>query len=222
MRGITFAILRRDLRLFVCRGSEGVAALFFFVMTAALFALALGGSPELLGKSASAVLWMAVLLSSLLSVESVYQRDIEDGTFDLLLVRQNPYAVIAAKILSHWLSAGAPLVLAALLMSLLLSLPAAVLPAVAVSLLCGTLYASLLGALGAALTAGSRRPGVLLGILLLPLFVPMLLLGVALIDAALAGLPWRGFFLLQAALLVAALPLSVFAAGAILNMHLRS
>lgn len=222
MTRVLCSIVCRDLRLIAGRGSEAVAGVFFFAVTASLFALAFGGAPDLLQKAAPGIIWVTVLLSALLSIESVYHRDLDDGTLDLLFMTESPYAVTAAKVFSHWLLSGLPLVVAASVVASMLFVPSDMLCALLASLALGTLYASLLGVLGAALTAGSRRPGLLLGLLVLPLFVPMLLLGIAVSDAALAGLSVRPYLLLQLALVIAAAPLSVLGAGAFFNMHLKA
>lgn len=217
------AILKRDIRLVLQRGSEGLAALFFFVLVASLFPFALGAENELLQKAAPGILWVAALLALLLSLEAVWHRDADDGTLDLLLLLPVPvWAVVTAKIISHWLLAGLPVVLAATLLGPMLYLPVGTLGVILPSLLLGTLYMSLLGAFGAALTLGSRRPGVLLAILVLPLYIPMLILGLGSAEAALAGLPVQAYLLLQLALVLAALPLLPFASARFLDMNLRS
>lgn len=217
------AIIARDLRLFAARGTEAAATVFFFVIVASLFPFAFAHEPGLLQKSAAGIVWVAALLAALLSLESVYARDQEDGTFDLLLMSPvSPAGVACSKMVSHWLLSGAPLVLASLVMSLMLGIPGAKACVIALSLALGTVYMSLLGGVGAALTLGARRPGLLLAVLVLPLFIPMLILGVMAAEAALADMPLKAYLLLQAALAVAALPAAPAAAGAFLNMHLRS
>lgn len=222
MRGPVCAIVCRDVRLSVARGSEAVGGIFFFVITGSMFAIALGGDTALLQKSAAAVIWMSALLAALLSLENIFHRDLDDGTFDQLFLSVSPATVMFAKATAHWIVAGLPLVLAALIVGPMLFLPTQVLCAMTASLLLGTGYASLLGALGAGLTAGSRRPGLLLGILILPLYVPMLLLGISVVDAAASSLPVKPYLLLQLALVIAAAPLAILGAGALFNMHLKS
>jgi heme exporter protein B len=223
MTGPLFAIVARDLRLTLGRGSEGLVTVFFFVLVVSVFALALGGESALVVRAAAGIIWTAAVLSALLTLESVYHRDYADGTLDLLLLSSlSPWQIVAAKMLSHWLLGGALLLPAALIAAPLLFIPAAALPVLLLSLLLGTLYLSLLGGLGAALTLGSRRPGVLLVVIVLPLYTPMLLLGGMAAAGALADMPARPYLLLQAALLLAALPLAPAAAAAALTTNMRS
>jgi heme exporter protein B len=217
------ALISRDLRLSFARGSEGLAALFFFFAVAMLFPFALGAEPETLRKAAPGILWIAALLAALLSLEAVWHRDFEDGTFDLLYVSgAEPVRLCLAKTLAHWLLTGPGLIAAALLMSRMLYMPAETLCTLLSSLFFGTLYMSLLGGLGAALTFGARRPGLLLALLVLPLFVPMLILGVMAGAAALAGEPARPYLLLQLALVIAALPLAPLGAARLIEMQVRT
>lgn len=223
MTGPLFAIVARDLRLTLGRGSEGLVTVFFFVLVVSVFALALGGEAALVARAAAGMIWTAAVLSALLTLESVYHRDYADGTLDLLLMSPvPPWQIVVAKMLSHWLLGGVLLLPAALVAAPLLFITAAALPVLLLSLLLGTLYLSLLGGLGAALTLGSRRPGVLLVVIVLPLYTPMLLLGGMAAAAALAEIPARSYLLLQAALLLAALPLAPVAAAASLTTNMRS
>lgn len=216
-------ILRRDVRLSFARGSEGFAALFFFIVTACLFPFAFGAGAETLQKAAPGILWISGLLSALLSLEAVYHRDFDDGTFDLLMLSPaTPFTVALAKILSHWIVTGLPLVAASVPLSFMLSLPSSALPVLLLSLLTGTFYMSLLGGMGAALTLGSRRPGLLLAVLVLPLYIPMLILGLMAAEAALAGLPAQAYLLLQLSLTLAALPLALFVSSFCLKAGARS
>ncbi len=216
------AIVSRDFRL-AARGSEAVATLFFFFAVASLFPFALAQEPGLLQKSAAAIIWVCALLAGLLSLETVFLRDAEDGTLDLLLMSPVSAVRIAfAKMLSHWLLSGAPLVAASFIVAIMLGVPPEKTGILALSLALGTIYMSLLGGMGAALTLGSRRSGLLLAVLVLPLFIPMLILGVTGAAAALADLPARAYLLLQLALAVAAMPVAPWLAALFFNMHLRS
>jgi heme exporter protein B len=217
------AMISRDLRLFAARGSEAAVALVFFAVVASLFPFALAQEPGLLRKSAAGIVWVAALLASLLSLDQLYLRDAEDGTLDLLLMSGvTPFRLAAAKMASHWLLAGAPLAGASFIVSIMLDVPPAVTAPIALSLALGTLYLSLLGGAGAALVLGSRRSGLLLAVLVLPLFVPMLILGVMAGSAALADAPYQAYVLLQLALVVVALPVAPALAGLFFNLHLRS
>lgn len=215
-------LIRRDIRL-ILGGSEGLSAILFFTVVTALFAFVLGSTPDLLRAAAPAVIWVAALLAALLALEAVYHRDYDDGTFDLLFMSPLSHTgIVAAKMAAHWIVTGLPIVVTGFVVAHMLFLPVEILPALLASLALGTIYLSLLGGLAAVLTLGSRRPGLLLALLILPLFVPMLTLGVLAAEAALAGLPVRAYLLLQLALVVAALPVAPWAAGAFLNMNLRS
>lgn len=217
------ALVARDMRLTLGRGSEGLVTLFFFLMVVMVFALALGGDAALIGRAAAGIIWTAAVLSALLTLESVYHRDYADGTLDLLLLSPLPaWQIVAAKMLSHWILGGLLLLPAALVAAPMLFVPFAALPVLLLSLLMGTLYLSLLGGLGAALTLGSRRPGLLLVVIVLPLYTPMLLLGGMATSAAMMAMPVKAYLLLQAALLLLALPLAPAAAAASLTTNMRS
>lgn len=216
-------LIKRDVRLSALRGGGVAASLFFFVMVASLFPLALGADRELLQGSGAAVIWICALLASLLSLEQVYHRDFDDGSMDLMMLAPvSPFVLSCAKIAAHWLCAGLPLFIAAGFVAQMFNVDAAFLPLLLLSLFTGTVYMSLLGGFGAFLTLGSRRPGVLLALVVLPLYIPMLLLGMMAAEAALAGTPPKAYLLLQIALVIAALPLALLASSALLKMHLRS
>lgn len=213
------ALLRRDFRLCLGHGAEGLTALFFFVVTASLFPFALGGDPVVLQHAGPGIIWVSAVLASLLSLETLYHRDDEDGTFDLLLLSPvSPLGIILTKMLTHWIVSGLTLVVMSVAVAQLLFIPAKTLAILLPSLLVGTLYMSLLGGMGAVLTFGARRPGLLLTLLVLPLYIPMLILGVMANDAVYA----KPFLLLQLALVIAALPLTSWAAAAFLRMNWRS
>lgn len=221
------ALIKRDLRLSFTRGSEGMTALLFFIVTASLFPFALGGEQIMLQRAAPAIIWVSALLASLLSLEMLYHRDAEDGTLDLILMSSaSPLGVVLAKMLAHWIISGLPLVLASALVSQMLLMPLERLAVLLPSLLLGTLYMSLLGGMGAVLTFGARRPGPLLALLILPLYIPMLILGVMATDAACfacrGSMVAKPYLLLQLSLVIAALPLTSGAAAAFLRMHVRS
>lgn len=216
-------LIKRDLRLSFIRGSEGLTTPFFFVMTICLFPFALGGEQALLQKAAPGIIWVSAVLASLLTLEGLYHRDAEDGTFDLLMLSSVPVPLIAAaKIMTHWLIAGVTLCLVTLPVSQMFFIPAKTLLFFIPSLLLGTLYMSLLGGMGAVLTFGTRRPGLLLALLVLPLYIPMLILGMMGAEAALADLPSKAYLLLQLSLVIAALPFTIWVMAASLRLHMRS
>ncbi len=216
------AIILRDLKIFAARGSDAVATLFFFIVTVSLFPFAMNGG-TLLQQAAPGILWVGAVLAGLLALENTHLRDYEDGTLDLLLMSEVPaWQLGFAKMLSHWLLSGFVLMLASVPAAIMLGLPPEKTGLIALSLGLGTLYMSLLGGVGAALTMGSRRSGLLLAVLVLPLFIPMLILGVMATEAALADLPAQAYVLLQLALVIAALPVAPAVAAGFFNMHLRS
>ncbi|MBI1943888.1 MAG: heme exporter protein CcmB [Betaproteobacteria bacterium] len=203
-----FALLvRRDLRLALRRRGDIVNVLVFFVIVASLFALGVGPEPNQLRAMAAGVVWVAALLAAMLSLPRLFAADLADGTLEQLLVSPQPVlVVVAAKIAAHWLLTGLPLALVAPLIGLQYHLPANALGLLLVSLLIGTPVLSLLGAAGAALVLGARGAGVLLGLLLLPLYVPVLVFGAGAVTAALAGIdPGAHLSLLGAFLAVSSL-----------------
>ena len=215
-------LLLRDLRLSLRHGSDTLAALLFFLLAVALFPLAIGPGPEMLGRLAPGIVWVCALLAALLPLDRLFGADHEDGSLDLLLLCGLPAAAVAAaKACAHWLVTGLPLLLAAGPLAIMLHLPAPVLPVLLAGLLPGTAVLSLLGTTGAAMVLGARRGGVLLPLLVLPLATPVLILGVAAADAVSGGLSARPHLLLLAALLAVALPSCPLAAGAALRGAVR-
>jgi heme exporter protein B len=208
----------RDLRLALRQRSDAATVVLFFVLIAALFPLAIGPAPEVLLRIAPGVIWVTALLAVLLSLERLFLADYEDGTLELLALSPAPLSVmVLAKCLAHWLTTGLPVILAAPVIALLYGLDGEVFMPLVVAMLLGTPTLSLVGAIGAALTLGARRGGVLVPLLVLPLYVPILIFGVLAVDAALAGLPARPHLLLLGAMLLAALPLAPLAAAAALR-----
>jgi heme exporter protein B len=209
------AVLGRELRLSLRHGADTLAALLFFLLTAALFPLAIGPAPETLGRIAPGIVWVCALLAALLPLDRLFGADFDDGSLDQLLLSGLPAAAVAlAKAIAHWLVTGLPLLVAAAPLAVMLRLPAAAIPALLLGLLPGTILLSLLGATGAAIVLGARRGGVLLPLLVLPLATPVLVFGVAAADGAAGGLSPRPHLLLLGAMLAGALPLCPLAAGA--------
>ena len=212
------AVLSRELRLSLRHGADTFAVLLFFLLTATLFPLAIGPSPEILGRLAPGIVWVCALLAALLPLDRLFGADLEDGSLDQLLLSGLPSPFIAgAKALAHWLTTGLPLLVAAAPLAAMLRMPEEAIPVLLLGLLPGTLLLSLLGAMGAAIVLGARRGGVLLPLLVLPLAMPVLIFGVAAADAAAEGMTPRPHLLLLAAMLAAALPLCPLAAGAALR-----
>lgn len=215
-------LIGRDLRLALRQGSDATIAVMFFVLCVVLFPFGVGPEPNILARIAAGVIWVAALLSSLLSLERLFLNDYEDGSLELLSLTTVPMEVVVlAKTLAHWLVTGVPLLIAAPLLAVLLNMDAAGFGILELTLLIGTPILSLIGSIGAALTLGARRGGVLLSLLILPLYIPVLIFGAGAIDAALNGLPPRPHLLLLASLLAGALPLAPWAGAAALRQALE-
>jgi heme exporter protein B len=212
----------RDLRLALRQGGDAAMVIAFFVLTVVLFPFGVGPEPELLQRIAAGIVWVTALLAALLSLERLFQADYEDGSLEALALLPLPLeAQVLAKCLAHWLVTGLPLIIVAPLLALLLHLDSAGYPALIAGMILGTPILSLVGAIGAALSLGARRGGVLLSLLVLPLYIPILIFGVAAIEAEIAGFGARPHLLLLAALLVLAVGLVPFAAAAALRLALE-
>ena len=216
------ALARRDLRLALRQGSEVVLVIVFFVLAAVLYPFAVGPEPELLGRIAAGVVWVTALLAALLSLERLFLADYQDGTLDLLALAPQPlWATVLAKVAAHWLTTGVPLIAAAPVVAVMLGAPAVSIPPLIAALALGTPSLSLIGAIGAALALGARRGGVLIPLLVLPLYIPVLIFGAAAVEAAASGADIYPPLAILGALLLAALPLAPFAAAAGLRNALR-
>ncbi|MCC6467792.1 MAG: heme exporter protein CcmB [Alphaproteobacteria bacterium] len=212
------ALVARDLRLALRQGADAAMAVLFFVLAVALFPFGVGPEANVLARIAPGVLWVMALLAALLSLDRMFLQDHEDGSLELIVLSPVPLAlVVLAKALAHWLLAGLPLVVAAPLLAVLLQLPAEGFSTLIGAMLLGTPVLSLVGAVGAALTLGARRGGVLIALLVLPLYVPALIFGAAAVEASLSGASVRPHLLLLGALLAAALPLCPLAGAAALR-----
>jgi heme exporter protein B len=212
----------RDLRLALRQGGDAAMVIAFFVLTVVLSPFGVGPEPELLQRIAAGIVWVTALLAALLSLERLFQADYEDGSLEALALLPLPLeAQVLAKCLAHWLVTGLPLIIVAPLLALLLHLDSAGYPALIAGMILGTPILSLVGAIGAALSLGARRGGVLLSLLVLPLYIPILIFGVAAIEAEIAGFGARPHLLLLAALLVLAVGLVPFAAAAALRLALE-
>ncbi|CAO3417427.1 heme exporter protein CcmB [Azospirillum endophyticum] len=211
-------LVARDLRLALRQGSDATIAVMFFVLCVVLFPFGVGPEPNILARIAAGVIWVAAMLASLLSLERLFQTDYEDGSLELLSLSSLPLeAAVLAKTLAHWLVTGVPLIVAAPLLAVLLNMDAEGFGVLVLTLTLGTPILSLIGAIGAALTLGARRGGVLLSLLILPLYIPVLIFGAGAIDAAINGLTPRPHLLLLAGILAAALPLAPWAGAAALR-----
>lgn len=216
------ALLARELRLALRAGGGAGLGLAFFLIVVLLAPFGVGDDGATLARIAPGMLWIAALLACLLSLDRLFQADAEDGALDILALSPAPLETVAAlKALAHWLTTGLPLVLAAPLLAVTLSLPGPAYPWLVASLAVGTPGLSFLGAIGAAVTVGLRRGGLLLSVLVLPLYVPTLIFGArAVAEAADGGRPWPAFLLL-AGLSLGIVALAPFAAAAALRVNLR-
>jgi heme exporter protein B len=211
----------RDLRLVWRRRGDALQPLMFALMVVALFPLALGAEPGKLAKIAPGVLWVAVLLSGLLTLDNLFRSDLEDGSLEQLLLSRAPLAwLIAVRVGVHWTVTSLPLLVATPLLAELLALPHDLLGPLLASLALGTPLLSLIGAVVAALTVGIRRSGMLLAVLALPMYVPVLVFGAGAVAAASQGLPWLGAIYLLGAGLALALVLAPLAAATALRIAL--
>ncbi len=214
-------VLRRELRIALRRKGDALNVLVFFVVVASLFPLGVGPEPNQLRAMAAGVAWIAALLAALLSLARLFAADYADGTLEQMLVAPQPLAaVVLAKICAHWLLTGLPLALVAPLIGLQYGLPADALCVLLVSLLVGTPVLSLLGAAGAALTLGVRGGGALLGLLVLPLFVPVLVFGAGAVTASLIGINPAAHLSLLGAFLAVSLLVGPWASCAALRVAL--
>lgn len=217
------ALLARDLKLAWREGGAIGVALGFYLVVIAITPLGLGPDLNLLARIAPGMLWVALLLAALLSAGRLFENDYEDGSLDVLTTGALPLAAVAAvKCLAHWLTTGVPLALLAPVLGLLLNLPLEAMPWLVLSMLAGTPAVSFVAGIGASLTLGLRRSGLLLALLVLPLYVPVLIFGAAAASAAITGpaSPWPPFLML-CALSLAAIVLAPIAAAAALRTALR-
>jgi len=216
------ALLLRDLRLaFRAGGGFGLGLAFFLIVTT-LVPFSVGPTAELLGSIAPGVLWLGALLACLLSLDRLLALDYEDGTLDLLLTAPLPLeAAVSVKALAHWLTTGLPLVLAAPLLGVLLNLPPSGYGWLVVSLALGTPALSVIGTFGAALTVGIKRGGLLLSLLVLPLYVPTLIFGAEAARRGAMGLDPSTPLVMLAGITLGTIALMPFASAAVLRMGLR-
>jgi heme exporter protein B len=216
------ALVGRDLRLALRQGSDAALVVAFFVLAVVLFPFGVGPEPQLLARIAAGVVWVTALLAALLSLDRLFQNDYEDGSLEALALAPLPLeAMVLAKCLAHWLTTGLPLAVVAPALAALLQLDGPGYFPLVVTMAFGTPSLSLVGAVGAALSLGARRAGVLLSLLVLPLYIPVLIFGVAAVDQGVVGNTILPHLLILAAFLVAALPLAPWAAAAALRPALE-
>lgn len=216
------ALLQRDLRLALRAGGGFGLGLGFFLILAVLVPLGVGPDMTVLARIAPGILWVGALLACLLSLDRMFALDREDGALDLIATAPIPLeAVVAVKALAHWLTTGLPLVLAAPILGVLLNLPGAAYGWLVLSLLLGTPALSLIGAFGAALTVGLKRGGLLLSLLVLPLYMPTLIFGTQVVIRGADGLGAATPLALLAGVTAGSAALLPFAAAWALRVNLR-
>lgn len=217
--GVMVALVRRDVLIALRRRAEMANPLLFFLMVCTLFPLGIGPEPTRLAALAPGVIWVVALLACLLASDGLFRTDYDDGSLEqMLLSPASTYLLALAKSLAHWLITGLPLVLMSPLLAVLLQLPSQAILTLSISLLLGTAILSLVGAIGAALTVGLRRGGLLIALIVLPLYVPVLIFGAGAVQAAVEGFSNSGQLAVLGALLALALPLAPFAVAAALRV----
>ena len=212
MIGGFVTIVKRDLKLAFRQGMDSVMVVMFFVIAVVLFPFGVGPEPNILARIAAGVIWVAALLASMLSLERLFQIDYEDGSLELLSLSPIPMEImVLAKVTAHWMTTALPLIAATPILAIFMQLNEGGFWILLLALFLGTPSLSLIGAVGAALILGSRRGGVLLSLLILPLYIPILIFGVSAVDGAIADLTYRPQLLILAGMAVAALAMCPFA-----------
>ncbi len=216
-----YTLLKRDLTLAYRHRAELANPLLFFVIVISLFPLGISPEAKILTIIAPGIIWVAALLAAMLSLDSLFRSDFEDGTLEqLALTSHSLPLLVLAKVLAHWLLTGLPLLLLAPLLGVLLFLPQSAMLTLLITLALGTPILSLIGAIGVALTVGLRRGGVLLSLLVLPLYIPVLIFAANAVNVAADGLPVTGQLYFLGALLSLSLTLSPLATAAALRISL--
>jgi len=215
-------VLRRDLVLALRRRSDVLSTLFFFIIVISLFPLGVGPEMSLLRAMGPGVVWVAALLASMLSLGRLFSNDYRDGTLEQMLLTPQPLPLLVfGKVIAHWLVSGVPLVLIAPLLGMQFGLPADALLVLVGSLLLGTPVLSMIGAVGAALTLGLRGGGVLVSLLVLPLYIPVLIFGAGAVEAHISGLGAQAHLSLLGAFLVLSLLFAPWATAAALRISME-
>jgi len=219
---VIVATVRRELLLAFRSPGDVINPLMFFIIAVTLFPLGGGTDSAFLSGIASGVIWVTTLLAIMFSMESLFRADYEDGSLEQLLMSPQPlYFLLLAKVLSHWLIACLPILILAPVFAVMLAMPAAGILPLILGLLAGTPILCLLGAIGMALTVGLSRSGLLLAVLILPLYIPVLVFGTGMVSAALDSLPYTGLLALMGAMLVLAVCLSPLAIAAALRISVN-
>ena len=215
-------IFKRDLLIAFRRRSEIVHPLIFFVMVISLFPLAIGDDKVLLQKIAPAIIWVTALLATMLSLDNLFRSDFEDGSLEQMTLLKTPLSMlVTAKIMAHWVITGLPLILITPLLAVLLYMPSESISMLLLTLLLGTPTLSLIGAVGIALTVGLRQGGVILSLLILPLYIPVLIFATLALQNVEQGFSAEAQLAMMLAILVLAITLSPFAIAAALKVSLN-
>ncbi len=222
MIGTVGAVVARDLKLAMRRQADIVSVLFFFIIVASLFPLGIGPEPQLLKKLAPGVLWVGALLATMLSLPRLFADDYRDGTLEQLVLAPQPLGLtVIGKVIAHWLVSGLPLALLAPVLGIQFDLETDALLVLTVSLLIGTPALSGIGAIGAALTLGLRGGGVLVSLLVLPLYIPVLIFGAGAVDATVTGMGAEAHLSILGALAIAGVFFAPWATAAALRISLE-
>ncbi len=217
-----FAIIRRDLVLALRRRSEIANPLFFFILVITLFPLGIGAQPHLLQAIAPGIIWVSALLAAMLSLDSLFRSDFDDGSLEQILLSPYPASILVlGKIIAHWLVTGLPLLIVAPLLAIFLGMPTHSLGILLLTLLLGTPVLSLVGAIGVALTVGLRRGGMILSLLVLPLYVPVLIFASNAVEMAGSGLSVNAQVNILISILFMALVLAPWPTAAALKMSIN-
>lgn len=221
MKAVFIYLVGRDLKLAFRRRAGLINPIIFFLLVSSLFPLAISPDRNVLQMLAPGVIWVAALLSSMLSLQTIFRSDYEDGSLEQLILSRHPLAVLAfAKVFAHWLISGFPLLLITPVIGIILNLQTEALGILLVTLLLGTPVLSLVGGIGAALTVGLQRGGVLLSLLVIPFYIPVLIFGASAVEAAGAGLSVYGHISLLASFLVLAITLTPLAMSSALRISM--
>ncbi len=217
-----YQMVRRELLIAFRRRADVFNPLWFFIIVITLFPLGVGPEPNLLAKMAAGIIWVAALLAALLSLERLFRDDFLDGALEQTLLMPTPLPLLAlAKMVAHWLLTGLPLILISPLAAVLLSLDFNTWKVLVFTLLLGTPTLSFIGAIGMALTVGLRKGGVLLSLLILPLYIPVLIFATGAIEGATSGMPYLGQLAILGAFLVGSVTLAPFAVAASLRISVQ-
>ncbi|GAL11624.1 ABC transporter [Vibrio astriarenae] len=215
-------MIKRELLVAFRRQADIFNPLWFFIIVITLFPLSIGPEPNLLARISAGIIWVAALLAALLSLERLFRDDFQDGALEQMMLMPTPLPLLViAKVIAHWLLTGLPLLLISPLLGILLSLDFNTWLAVALTLIIGTPTLSFIGAIGVALTVGLQKGGVLLSLLVLPLYIPILIFATSAIDAASLGVAYNGQLAILLAMLVGAMTLTPFAISASLRVSVN-